>query len=68
MPVSRRENADLDLVRLINAALPSYHLALTRIKRGGFPSSDDLELLEEAQRLLEEAVGRLMLRAPEATP
>ncbi len=63
--MSRRDNADLDLSKQINRALYDFRGIVTRLKRGGFPSDADIELIEDAGRLLEEASGRLMLRLPE---
>lgn len=65
MSMSRRDAADLDLSKRINFAFYEFRGIVTRIKRGGFPSEADVEVIENVERLLEEAAGRLVLRQPE---
>lgn len=65
MSMPRRDNADIELCKMINAAMTEFHMLLSRIKRGSFPTDMDIELMEEAKRLLEEASGRLVLRQHE---
>ena len=58
-----RAEADLQLVRLINSALPELSLAIGRLHNDNLLTPADSELMIEAQRLLQEAAGRLLLRA-----
>lgn len=58
-----RAESDLALVKLINATLPEFLLLIGRLHHDRFLTPSDSATMIEAKRLLEEAAGRLMLRA-----
>lgn len=61
--MTRRAEADRELVKLLNAAIPELTLAIGRLRNDGALTSADCELLDETKRLMQEAAGRLLLRA-----
>ena len=60
-----RAEADLNLVRLINAALPELELTIGRLHNDNLLTPWDSKVMIEAKSLLEEAAGRLLLRNKE---
>ena len=59
----KRAAADHALVVLVNSVLPEYELLMGRLRKDGFVSKVDEATLQEVKRLLEDAAGRLLVRA-----
>jgi len=54
--------ADLQICREITAVLPEYAALNERLYRAHFLSKEDARIMQEVQRVMEAAVGRLALK------